>query len=306
MKGLLKKIVRKGLSNNILLPFIRGRRFIFTYHDISHPDKPFFSPHNSTPYSLFLRQLALIRKNFTLISLDEIVRPDLSPDKSYACITFDDGVKSVKDMASPVLEKWEIPFAVFVNRRAVSLNRLWISDMELEPDFREEMDRQYGSKDVPLIESLKASAAFNDSVPGFHMPRYEHSSVYMNAEDIRSLSQKGVTIGSHTCSHVVLSNTAREVQMTEIADNKAFLDDLLGQDTTHFAFPFGKKEHFTHETVEILKSAGHKYLYTSNPSSFGKAELQEPYLIPRIGVLDQDERSLCFHINRQIFKKIDI
>jgi uncharacterized protein YraI/peptidoglycan/xylan/chitin deacetylase (PgdA/CDA1 family) len=68
----------------------------------------------------------------------------------------------------------------------------------------------------------------------FSLPNYAD----MTAAQIRTLDRAGEVCG-HTVSHPNLSELDYDGQYQEIADNKAFLEEILGNEVTCFAYPFG-------------------------------------------------------------------
>ncbi len=68
----------------------------------------------------------------------------------------------------------------------------------------------------------------------FALPNYAE----MTAAQIRTLDRAGEVCG-HTVSHPNLSELDYDSQYQEIADNKEFLEEILGNEITCFAYPFG-------------------------------------------------------------------
>jgi len=69
--------------------------------------------------------------------------------------------------------------------------------------------------------------------------------------EVRELNAEGVEFGSHTRTHPDLLNLSISSMESEIAGSKAQLDDVLGVETTSFAYPFGRKN----ETVKRIAAA---------------------------------------------------
>lgn len=73
----------------------------------------------------------------------------------------------------------------------------------------------------------------------------------LTINQIQSLDRDPLcTIGSHTRSHLWLSQLSRAHQMEEIVGCKNWLEGLLGRPVEDFAFPYGD---FNDETVDILQ-----------------------------------------------------
>lgn len=261
----IKNIVTKSLSFKVLVP--SSSRVILAYHDVSNAHSPHFSEHYSTEIERFRKQIEFLQSNFKMVSLDEIVSKPKS-NKRMIAVTFDDGFLSVKEEISDYLFEKGIPFAVFVNSTAIKENFL---PYDLYPEIAVHHEAQ----------------------------------VFLNAEDVKYLYNKGVTIGSHSSNHQCFANCDESALAVEIGENKVFIEDLLGTKVEHLAIPYGKKEHFNQKAVEYGWSVGHKYIYATNPVYFS-APFPEYSLIPRIGITNQTAEELCFLINRPLVKKIDI
>jgi len=61
----------------------------------------------------------------------------------------------------------------------------------------------------------------------------------LTASEIRAMDEAGIDIGSHTVNHILLGKTEKRAAINEIRDSKAMLEDILGHEVSHFAYPFG-------------------------------------------------------------------
>jgi peptidoglycan/xylan/chitin deacetylase (PgdA/CDA1 family) len=263
---LLRSAVTKGLSRRVLTG--PSKRFVFLYHDISDPDSPQYSSLYSTPVRNFKSQVDLLAKYFKFVPLEEILASPANKKQRLASLTFDDGFLSVKDEALPYLQAQGIPFSVFVNSMAIKDNRLF-----------------YGPE-VPSIN------------------RTYDRRVFLDEDDVKELAGKGVAIGSHSSTHKDLAHCDDMTLRSEVLDNKLYIESLTGTKARHFALPFGKREHYNDRVLAFCYSAGHDYLYSTNPSYFEIERGQR--LIPRVAILNESREELLFAINRLLLKKIDI
>lgn len=269
----LKNIVTKIFSQRVIAP--AASRIIFVYHDVSETDSPQYSELYSTTPQRFKEQINFIEKNFKIVSLDEIVSLEAQNGKRLAAITFDDGFKSVKEVALPFLEARGIPFTIFANSTAIKENFL-------PYDQFDEINRKYETR------------------------------VYLDADEIKELHEAGVIIGNHTANHRTLSDCDDDELQTEVGENKNFLEDLIGVEVAHLAIPYGKREHYDQKSLDFCReTAGHKFIYSTNPVYFKGSQSAtnasgQTTAIPRIGLTDQTAEELCFLINRPLIKKIDI
>jgi peptidoglycan/xylan/chitin deacetylase (PgdA/CDA1 family) len=268
--GILKSLIRSGLSRGLLLP--RGKRCIFVYHDISEPDSAHHSPAYSTSPATFRGQVRFLKDHFRLASLDEIVAPTGTGDNTrLGCITFDDGFRSVRSEAFPYLQSEGIPLTLFVCGMAVRHDRL----------------------------AQDAEGYVRRSAAG--------SRLFLNEADVRYLSSEGVAVENHSASHRVLAGCAADAVRLEILGNKRYLEDLLSRPVKHFALPFGKREHYTREVLECCRDTGHEYVYSTNPTYFDRRRLADEWRpIPRIPLTNQSPEEILFLLNRPLFKRIDL
>ncbi len=96
-----------GSVRNFGLNQHRGRKLILCYHDISNKKWAF-----SVTKKEFEKQMKYLADNFSVVSLDEILKND-KPKTDQIAITFDDGYVGVIKHAFPVMKKLGIVGTVF-------------------------------------------------------------------------------------------------------------------------------------------------------------------------------------------------
>lgn len=309
----IKRIVRKGLGSKLPIRFLKGNRFIFVFHDISNADEAHHSPLYSTLVSRFEEQLNLLNEIFKIIPLEQLVSDKQLPEnKNYASIHFDDGFYSVMKHARPLLRKKEIPYSVFLNGAAMEENQLWVSNLEIHKAEKEYVQRVLDISDVKKVQgenpilAIIARGKFGKGFEG-HKINSPKEKIYMSREDVAQLSADGVTIGNHTYDHFVLSSCNIETTRAQIENNKSLLNELTKEKITHFALPYGRKEHFNAETISAIKKSGHDFIYSTNPNRFRAKDLdREDFLFPRICITKETPKQLLFYINRALYKKYDL
>lgn len=75
---------------------------------------------------------------------------------------------------------------------------------------------------------------------------------------IKEMSADNIDIGGHTMSHPILSCLENPDAEKEIVDSKKTLEHELGKEISHFAYPKGKIEDFTANTIDLVHKAGFK------------------------------------------------
>jgi peptidoglycan/xylan/chitin deacetylase (PgdA/CDA1 family) len=146
--------------------------------------------------------LALAREGHCAVSLEALSEwlEDGAPLPAGAFVlTFDDGFRSVREHALPVLEQLRWPFTVFLVSNLVGGEDVW----------------------------TRASNPDGATYP------------LLNAEEILDMQRRGVSFHSHTCSHASLPSLDDDHLMRELAESRATLERLLGRQVEFLAYPFG-------------------------------------------------------------------
>ena len=263
--------IKRLLSKRLFTP--SNNRFAFVYHDVSDVDSRQHASEYSTTVTAFRAQMEFLAKSFEFVELDDVLRPDhrAADSRRLATITFDDGFLSVREEAFPYLSGKGIPFSIFLNRTAIEENRLF----------------------------------YGPSYP--HLNRHYRQKVFLDRKDVKYLSSSGVLVGSHTSTHRSLAGVGDEVLREEIAENKSYLESLIGKPVTHLALPFGKRQHYDHRVVDYCCAAGHEYVYSTNPVFFDAGTLTARCnLVPRVEVAHQPTEMIFFMLNRPLLKSIDL
>ena len=223
-----------------------------------------------------------------------------------AAITFDDGYRDVYENAFPYLQRKGIPSAVFVVTDLIDRPHRQIHDKlyylvekafntcddprqrlyELMTDLRiptAPVFRRgsFGSSmsavsallpvlpqgDVlRLMDSLETH--FGPAVTATAASRPEaETNLSLTWPMIHEMRRAGVTIGSHTRTHVCLPMETSEHIKEELEGSKRVLEAGLGETIEHFAYPGGQ---FTPNVVTALHEAGYRYAYTACPHGDAK------------------------------------
>ena len=93
---------------------------------------------------------------------------------------------------------------------------------------------------------------------------------YDSREQIRSFSQRGFQIGSHTMTHAFVNHIPKEQAKWEIEESKKVIEELTGKECEAFCYPRGR---YNKETIEMIKNAGYKWARTTKLED-GKTEFE--------------------------------
>jgi peptidoglycan/xylan/chitin deacetylase (PgdA/CDA1 family) len=141
------------------------------------------------------------------------------PDRPVL-ITFDDGYRSVFELARPILRRYKLPATVFVCSEPVRAQRLFWFDA---------VARALGPAAVAELlaqpdETWRKAAAAHET-PASAAP---HLAPMTDAQ-VRQLAEEGFSIGVHTASHAPLSSSPFDVQRQEMESCRSALESWTGQ-----------------------------------------------------------------------------
>ena len=105
----------------------------------------------------------------------------------------------------------------------------------------------------------------------------------LDLAQMRELEAMGFVIGSHTQSHARLTEIGPEQVSDEVAASKHALEDALGKEVRHFAYPYGL---FNDAVRDAVIAAGYRAA-CSTRSGFNRPG-EDPYLLRRIDVFGTD------------------
>jgi peptidoglycan/xylan/chitin deacetylase (PgdA/CDA1 family) len=221
--------------------------------------------------SMLVQHLDWIGRRFRFVSLDELgERLELKDGKTdpVAAITFDDGYRDFYDHALPVLQRKGIPAAVFVVTDLVGTKRLQLHD-RLYLQLTRRFKAGNGSptpfqatrallENLPQADIEKVIRTLETDSP---IPEDTFRPFYsLTWEMLDEIRRAGVTIGSHTRTHVLMTNESRQRVMEEAAGSRTDLESKLGSGVHHFAYPSGCFDTFA---VDAVAAAGYRFAYTT-------------------------------------------
>jgi peptidoglycan/xylan/chitin deacetylase (PgdA/CDA1 family) len=106
----------------------------------------------------------------------------------------------------------------------------------------------------------------------------------MGASELREIRAAGIGIGSHTVNHPRLAELSPERQSRELADSKADLEDLLGEEVGHLCYPYGS---FNLDSVRAAARCG--YLSATTCLRGAAEPVDHPLVLPRKAISYGDD-----------------
>ena len=299
VKTALASTIARAHDRGLVAPLARGvdRPLILAYHRVvddcaAAADTEMPSMLIST--AMFERHLDYIGRHFRFVSLDDIGDHALSGrpfETPVAAVTFDDGYRDVYEHAYPVLERKGIPAAVFVVTDLVGkpfwqvhdkLYHLVVKAFSHWDDPRRELTALFRALGLPTDSIVGSRAALRspllavssllpalsmadvrrvmDGLEGSVGNGCHRVPVTLGWEELATMQKGGITVGSHTRSHVSLPMESPAGIEEELRGSKHHLEQRLGRPIAHFAYPGGQ---FTPEVVDAVARAGYQFAYTA-------------------------------------------
>ena len=230
----------------------------------------------------FEEQIKYIHETYNVISLDEALDIIHDPKKDFynnIVITFDDGYKNVKTNAYPILEKYQLPFTIYVTTGPIEKEQMIWSDEIYDAILSNNIDfidltyigihkskKQFDSDRIKYaeeaLEFLKnMTKEEKDDILAKFRTKVAHC-LYTDTNqfrlltkaDVIELSSKSiVTIGAHTINHELLTNIPLSKARDEIVGSKQILENWIDLPVIHFAYPNGN---FSYDIKQELDGMG--------------------------------------------------
>jgi len=280
-----------GMTGDSRRPLVLG------YHRVVpefRPDPTISLPSMDISESMLEAQLDWVARRFRIVSLDEL-GPSLPGDDPreppVAAITVDDGYWDAYEIAFPLFRRKGIPAAFFVvtdligtadvplhDRLYYQLARgyareghvpraIWpvLDRMELDPDTRLPLaraDKPYDALQILFHALSQGQLAGLADMLEAEAPLPTAVADRLRCVDwsmLRSMADGGMTIGSHTRSHVFLTREPPSAVHDEAVESRRRLEAQLARRVDHFAYPAGQ---FDATAVTAVAGAGYRFAYT--------------------------------------------
>lgn len=198
-----------------------------------------------TPHQLESQLRLLVDRGYRGVTFSEAASS--APAERLVAVTFDDAYRSTIAIAFAALEELGLPGTVFVPTAFVG------GDAPMQwPGI----DRWIGTE-------------------------HEHELLPVDWDSLCSLADAGWEIGSHTCSHPMLTSLGDDALAYELGTSRRVLVERLGRSCTSLAYPYGL---YDARVIAAARHAGYRFA-CGLPSGFARAtELSWP----RIGVYRDD------------------
>jgi len=252
MKRRLFSLLQKLRITRLAAWWNRQRVVILCYHGVTERSKR----HPSDRYGLHIRadrfekQLDYLRRHYQVISLAEFVKAcqNKVPLPDYSVVlTFDDGYRNFLTCALPRLVARNMHVSIFL-----ITDRIQSNNQSHHNEWSESDDEKF-----------------------------------LSWEEVKTLQQHGVEIGSHTCSHRKLSEIVPVEAERELFASHQTIATRLSQATMPLAFPYGS---YSEATIAMTRKLPYTCALTTDAGTNDHAT--DLFLLRRNLIGDDDDEVL--------------
>ncbi len=268
--------------------------------------------------SVFAQQMSFVKDNFTVLSLQELLElwrnGGWNERARYCVITFDDGWLDNYRHAYPILKRLGIPATIFLptdyvgseawfwpdqvaylftilaerearGKDVKGVERLLSAFLDGDAPFQVEASTRLESRTDEIIERCKALPIqqINELVDGLatelevSLPR---GRVIVNWDEVREMSLAGLSFGSHSCSHRIMTTIAPDEVSKELFRSAQVLLDEGVNYVPVFCYPNGNSDP---HIQSLVQASGYEAAVSVRMGVEGR-EPENQYAIRRVGI----------------------
>lgn len=260
----------------------------------------------ATP-EVFAQQMEHLARFYRVVSMHEVleaVEEGRSLPKRAVLITFDDAYADFAEIAWPILKQLCLPATMFVPtaypdqpERAFWSDRLYQAfaatsrtEINVSPlgqlplltldqrrknlrAIQDHLTRIPHHEAMRLVDSLSAELG----------PNCVQGGSVLTWEKLRELSSEGLTLGSHTRTHTIMTQTTPEQMREEVQGSQEDLQREIGACLPIFCYPNGNHND---AAVSVLREQGIRLAFTtlSGPNELGSVDplrMHRTVIMPR-------------------------
>ncbi len=288
------------------------------YHGVDDQQTDFilYDPSLVISTKNFEEQIKYLSKSYNIISMHDLtahIKKKIPFPSNSVVITFDDGLKNNFVNVFPILRKYDAKATIFLTTDYIdTLKVSWsnkfyyfINKIGLNK-FVEEFEREFPAysssiakiswknimENINFILKYKVDDSIREKFIqglynkfGIKINKEEIKDLYLSWKEVREMADAGISFGSHTSTHPVLSVLDYEKAEKEIADSKKNIEAELNKKVDLFAYPYGNEDSFDLNVKKVL--ADYNFLCAvSTIDGFNNLD-SDLYELRRISIVDE-------------------
>ncbi len=308
-----------------LLRNICGYRLtIITYHRVSR--NHIEEIEQSLPFlfvtsRIFEAQLNFLKKYFRVINFSDLenVKNGRKLAWNSLIITFDDGYEDNYTEAFQIMRKHNIPWTIFIATDMIGKqeitwwDRLFAFFTTLIRVNHENNNIEMSSELLEVFKKFEKNASqFFLILNSWGQNRIERlifeleklidmaedvylKNRFLDWNQVNAMANFGVEIGSHTCSHQILTTLEEDDMRREFLESKNTIENKINKRVTAVSYPAGK---FSEKIKNITDEAGYKFAVTQIKGVNG---LDDRYALKRINIWEKTALSKSGVFSKELF-----
>lgn len=240
----------------------------------------------------------LLTQGWDIVTVDEALRRSARHDNNsrYVNFSIDDCYRDSFELIVPVFRRHNVPVTLFVTTGIPDGTLpLWSAGLEetLRDRDRVVVDRRV----LDLTTTEQRALAYGRIAASWDGPdaaKFYTAFCDANGVDIDAMHWKHaiswgmlealakdplVEIGAHTVTHARISALTAEAALVELAQSRLRLNERLGIDVKHFAFPYGRSADCGPRDFALARQAGFQSAATTRKGLVRHG--QDPFSLPR-------------------------
>lgn len=286
-----------------------GRRLvIFNYHRIKNDDlffKTNFDAGVFGPTALqFYDQMVWLKENTEILTESDLIARIVTGkpfSRPSTMVTFDDGYIDNYTLAYPILKQLQIPALFFIPTQQINSRQLgWWDIIAYLIKRTKKSTILFNGCEVSVVDQgqaitffigimkraptvktekllIQLSAACDVALPSIELQNQE----LMSWDQIREMAGHGISMGSHTHTHRVLSTLSLSEQKEEMTISKKIIEDEISLKVHSISYPVGSYYCFTKDSCHLAAECGYDLGFSFN-TGINKGMQTNPYNIKRI------------------------
>ena len=263
-----------------------GLQVVLYHHLADEPNELTDELKVATSPALFEAHVRRLARDYEVVDLDQVLSGRLP--KRALLITFDDGYRSVLELAAPILKRLALPSVFFISAAFVTPGSLPLDNVlcwlarnvgvgaveqaiagrrtdapTLDALFRDVAELPYARR-VRLVDELAAQFEIDCA-----QLRAE-SGLFLDHSELPRLADFACEVGNHTRSHLFCrAITDETVGRFELVQHRQQLEEWTGAPVRAFSYPYGRRLDATPFAQRLLAESGHRatFLVESRPNT---------------------------------------
>ena len=269
---------------------------IFCFHRVSDEYSPAYPP---IPVKVFDRICRFIKRNYNIIDIEDSENAKTNKNPS-AIITFDDAYMDFYENALPILFKYKIPaIQHIITHSAETGETFWTQKLNKIVEKYFLLKRDINIPEIAYYKKTDSHKDIEQTALEIYLKLLNSSersrvveNLYKNLEEeveftkmmqwkeINECISHGIRFGSHTHTHINLSQITENEIREELQKSKdIIIKNTSNSECISLAFPNGQ---YNENVLKVAHEVGFKYLFSTEAISCSKIETNS--VLPRISI----------------------